>query len=162
MTQPSWLTEARKDPRTATPERRTAIADALRADLRPAEDRRLVRALFDAEVAAVLVAESPCLDALNLVAWLLTQVAEPADLWRMAEAKFANEATAAGFAGEHLLFQGVEETRAFLEASDHEARRRVHFYLFDDDGRCFIGPERLARWRRQASLAYGALFASAA
>lgn len=124
---------------------------ALVAD--PTPDLDETRALFDAALAQAQDEAHP-LSTLELAAFVLSQVGTAEDVWRMAAAKFATPRTASAFPGEFLVFAGVDATRAFVRDSDHPLAARVRYYLFDDDGACYMGPERLERWARTQAARY--------
>lgn len=138
-----WLAELRAgaDPRRfvedgvanaegdSASEARALLLLALQYDHDPG-DAALLRLLLDAEITANAGPNSdgdP--DELKLAAWLVAQLRDPADVFRMWRAKSANYDTFCGFDGEHLVAAGVARTLAHLHASDDPRRVDILEYL---------------------------------
>lgn len=130
----------------ANAEARAQLLLALQYDHGPA-DAPLLRLLLDAETRAHASADMQGLyEELHLAAWLVAQLRDPADVFRMWAAKSANFDTGCGLDGEHLVAAGVARTREALHASDHPARGDILEYLADADGPCRFDEADIAAW----------------
>lgn len=137
------------DPETtccANAEDRAQLLLALQYDPRP-EDAPLLRLLLDAEIEAHSHADYQGLEEeLHLAAWLVAKLRDPADVFRMSRAKFANFDTGCGFDGEHLVAAGVARTLAYLHASDDPRGADVFEYLAAADSECKFDEAEIDAW----------------
>lgn len=111
------------------------------------EDEPLVRFLFEQEVIARKRDSFQGFgDALRAAAYLLSRYRSPLDLWRFAEAKFANFDTCCGFDPQFLLSAGIASALVVFNESSHPLKEQVRETLFDDAGACRYSQSDLDAW----------------
>ncbi len=152
----AWLAELRSgaDPRRFAyceredpAEMRGQLLLALQYDHSPG-DAPLLRLLLDAEREAHARSEYQGLEeGLDLAAWLVATLRDPADVFRLWAAKCANFDTQCGFDGEYLVAAGVARSVAYLRASEDPRSAAILAYLADDSGDCRFSEAEIEDWR---------------